>query len=379
MKKVIINLGCKIAIIILKMIYFFIKLFTKQKEKITMLSRQSDYISLDFKLIQKELEEKHPEVQLVILCKKIPKNFGGRVEYCFYSIKMLYHIATAKVCVIDGYIIPISVLHHKKNLKIIQIWHAMGAIKKFGWQIIEKAEGSKSTIANIMRMHQNYTNVMCTSKVTKEFYEQAFKIEKEKILVLGMPKIDYLLEKDGIIQEKANEIYSKYPNLKKKKTILYVPTFRKSQTICVKQLIQEVEKKQYNLIIRVHPLDTTLIDEKYKIDNKYKTIDLLKIADYIITDYSAIAFDACVLNKPVFFYLYDIEKYQKSRGLNIDLQKEMPSSTFIKIEDIIQVIENETYQYEEWAEFRQKYIETLDTKNTQRIVDYMMNAIQKEE
>lgn len=378
MKKIIINLGCGIAIILLKIFYFFIKLVTKQKEKITMLSRQSDYISLDFELIQKELEKKHPNIQIVILCKKIPKTFWKRIGYCFYMIKMLYHIATAKACIIDGYIIPISVLNHKKSLKIIQIWHAMGAIKKFGWQIIEKAEGSKGELASSMKMHRNYTNIICTSKATKKFYEQAFQIENEKILVLGMPKIDYLLGKDGLIQEKANEIYREYSYLKEKKTILYVPTFRKNQTVSVEKLIQETEKKGYNLIIRLHPLDNTPINKKYKIADNYKTIDLLKIADYIITDYSAIAFDACVLNKPVLFYLYDIEKYQKNRGLNVDLQKEMPFSTFIHAEDMIQVIEKETYQYEELNKFRKKYIETLDTKNTQRIVEYVMNIIKKE-
>ena len=48
----------------------------------------------------------------------------------------MYYLATSKVCVLDGYCIPASILKHKKKLKIIQIWHASGAIKKFGYQIL---------------------------------------------------------------------------------------------------------------------------------------------------------------------------------------------------------------------------------------------------
>ena len=55
------------------------------------------------------------------------------------------------------------------------------------------------------------------------------------------------------------------------------------------------------------------------VDKKYNTFDLLRIADYIITDYSAVAFEASILNKPIYFYVYDIEDYKKTRGLNIDL------------------------------------------------------------
>ena len=34
----------------------------------------------------------------------------------------------------------------------------------------------------------------------------------------------------------------------------------------------------------------------------------------MITDYSAVAFEVAILEKPLFFYLYDIEKYENARG-----------------------------------------------------------------
>ncbi len=287
----------------------------------------------------------------------------------------MYHIATSKICIIDGYNIPISGLKHKKGLEVIQIWHAMGAIKKFGYQILDKDEGNTSTVAKIMKMHSNYSMVTCTSNATKEFYAEAFNVQKENIKILGMPRVDYILGKNNEINEKTKKLYENYPYLKNKKNILYVPTFRKDKTLNIKNLIEKIDKNKYNLIIRLHPLDETKVDEKYLIDRKYNSFDLLKIADYVITDYSAIAFETSILDKPVFFYIYDIDEYVENRGLNINLKKEMKNATSDKIEDIIEIIEKDKYNFNDLKKFKEKYVQTRDTKNTERIVEYIKERL----
>lgn len=376
MKQFLLKIMLYIARTGMRFIYFFIKLFTKQKtNKITMLSRQSNNINIDFRLLKEELE-KNDNIEIKILCKMIPDSLPGKIKYCFYTLKNMYHIATSKVCIIDGYNIPISSLKHKEGLEVVQVWHAMGAIKKFGYQVLDKGEGSNSKVAEIMNMHANYTCVTCTSKATRIIYSEAFNTDLDKIQVLGMPRIDYLLGRNDEINYKGYEIIKEYPKLNGKINILYVPTFRKNAKINLENLINNIDENKYNFIVRLHPLDKTEVDEKYKIDSKYSTMDLLKIADYVITDYSAIAFEALVLDKPVYFYLYDIDKYNELRGLNIDLFKEMKNSTKTDFKEIINSIENNEYDFEELKQFKNRYVETSDNKNTERIVNYILNVIE---
>lgn len=376
-KKYILSILLIIFKVHLRIIYFFIKLFTTPKDKVVMLSRQSNEINVDFIMLQDEIKKQNPNTEVKIMCKKIPKKFSKKIGYYFYMIKTMHHLATSKVCIIDGYVIPVSILKHKKDLVVVQIWHALGAIKKFGKQVIDKKEGSNSVVANIMDMHKNYTFVTCASKATREFYAEAFGIEKEKILVIGMPRIDYLLGKNNQINEKVEKLLEEYPKLKEKQNILYVPTFRKGESTPVKEIIKKVDNTKYNLIIRLHPLEKTNVDKKYIIDSKYSTFDLLKIADYVITDYSAIAFETVVINKPIFFYLYDLNEYENNRGLNVKLKKEMKSVTFNNINDIISVIEEDKYPYEEYQKFKDKYIETKDINNSKRIIEHIKKIIQK--
>ena len=72
------------------------------------------------------------------------------------------------------------------------------------------------------------------------------------------------------------------------------------------------ERNIYNVFINsaIEP-----IKEKNRI---FSTFDMLRTVDYVITDYSALAIDACVLNKKLLLYVYDYEKcpYEVVRSRN---------------------------------------------------------------
>ena len=375
-KVYIIRSGIYIGKIFLNLIYFFIKLLPIQ-EKITMLSRQSDKTNIDFELIEKEIKKRTNNVKIQILCKVIKKDAKSRFFYCFYILKCMYHIGTSKVCVLDGYSIPISILKHRKGLEIIQMWHASGALKKFGYQALNKKEGRGDGIAKLMDMHKNYTHVLAPSKTTGKFFAEAFGINKDKIVINALPRIDYLLE-DNFTEQKIKQFYKEYPKYKYKKIILYVPTFRKDKENNAQELIKNIKNSKYQLIVNPHPLDKTRINSRYKVNQKYNTYDLLKIADYIITDYSAVAFEACVLEKPLYFYVYDINEYEKTRGLNIKLFDEMSNCTSTSIKEIINNIENNNYDFNELNRFKLKYMGENYRNNTNKLVDFIFKYLSEE-
>ena len=375
MKKIIVRTGK----IFLSIIYGFLKLFPI-KNRIVFISMQSDNPSLDFKLLKQEIENKESEIELAFLCKRMESSLSNKSDYIKYvynmfeyTLEAMYYLATSKVCVTESYCVPISFLKHKKELKIIQIWHASGAVKKFGYQALDTEEGKSKEIAELMCMHKNYDYVIAPSEITKRIFADAFNIEKEKIAKLGLPRLEYITNKK---YNKSEEIYAEYPELKNKKVILYVPTFRKGKNIDLTEILNySLDKEQFKLIIKLHPLENTNIPEEYKIDSKYTTYDLIKIADYIITDYSILSIEASLLEKPIFLYLYDLEEYNKNRGLNIDLVQELKSFTSKSFNDIMNKIQNKDYDIEEIKRYRDKYIE-IDTNNTiSDLSNFILNLI----
>lgn len=247
--------------------------------------------------------------------------------------------------------------------------------KKFGYQALNKKEGRGNGVAKLMDMHKNYSYVMAPSKITGEIFSKAFGVSEDKIIINALPRIDYLLESNT---KKEKQFYKEYPKYKNKKIILYVPTFRKDKGNNAQELINNIKNNEYGLIIKTHPLDKTQINYKYKVDKKYSTYDLLKIADYIITDYSAIAFEACILKKPLYFYVYDINEYKKTRGINVNLLKEMNSCTSTNIKEIMNCIEKGEYDFEELKNFKTKYMGEDYYNNTNKLVDFIFKCLDEE-
>ena len=100
---------------------------------------------------------------------------------------------------------------------------------------------------------------------------------------------------------------------------------------------------------------------------KIEYASLLKIADYVITDYSALMIEAAILKTNILLYVYDYEKYKKQNGLNIDLFKELPGCVSKDIKDLIHVIENNSYNRKNLLKFRNKYITNIDGTSTEKI------------
>lgn len=372
----------------LRIIYFFIKLFTFRKKRVFFISRQFDEIPMNYKILIDELEKDN--ISSVVICKKVPTGLNSMLrnekksinimseilkifDYYFNMYKQMHYIATSKVVITDGYNITVSLLNHKKGTKVIQLWHALAAIKKFGYQTIGYPDGLNPKVAKMLCMHKNYDYVISGSKAMNKYFAEAFNIDIKKVLDIGTPTIDFLLKPNDDIVKK---IYKEYPRLKKKINILYAPTFRSDGSNNADELISNIDSDKYNLIISLHPKDIAKKDDKVIcIDRKkYSTLDFIRVSDYVITDYSAVAIESCVLNKKVIFYVYDYDEYNKENGININLFKELPS-TYKDIKDLINMLDNKKYNEQAFQKFRKKYVANINGGSTKKLIDLIEECL----
>ena len=365
----------KIGIFILNIIYFFIKLFPINKNKVTFISRQSNEVSLDFRMIADELRKQNNNVKIVFMCKKLENGLLKKIGYCFHMVKQMYNIATSKVVILDSYCIPICILKQKKKLVVIQIWHALGSLKKFGYSSLDKKDGRDSKIAKAMRMHCNYTYILTSSTFSKQFFKEAFNAKEEQMLVMNLPRVDFLKseEEQKKMQLKFLEVYPETDN--KKKNILYCPTNRKGQKIPLENMVKDIPFDKYNFIAKLHDgTEIIYIDGKtIQKNSNFTGMELLHIADYIITDYSAIVYEASITQKPIYFYTYDYDDYQINRGTYIDYISEMPGPICKDFKQIMKLIEENEFDKIKEEKFCQKYIENINENATKKLAELVLN------
>lgn len=370
----------KIGTFFLNILFSLMKLLPVQK-KITYISRQMNKTPLDFQMIEDCFKNKNQDYKHIILAKMIPDGIIGKIGYCFHMLKQMYHIATSKIVILDTYCLLVSLLNQRDSLIVIQMWHALGAFKKFGYSILDQEEGSSSRLAHLMKMHHNYTYVLSSSEYAASFFAEAFHVSMDKMKIYPLPKTDLLLNKNET-EKVINHIYDIYPQLKTtKEKIVYAPTFRKTNEQhlyrAIKNLIREIDFDKYELILKTHPLTTFKMNDSRIIeDNVFDSLQFFHVADVIITDYSAVLFEALMLNKPIYFYAFDFREYVDKRSFYIDY-KQMPGLICYQAQDLMNAIENENIDLKKIESFKKLMVSPYQLSYTEDFVDFLIGCIKE--
>lgn len=378
MKRIIIGALLALLKALLSLLYSILKIFPVQGKKVVFCSRQSNEIPLDFILLQNSLKEKDEEIRCINMCRHIGYNFLDYLKFSIVMLKSMYHLATSKVCVLDSYWPPVSLLKHKKELAVIQMWHAIGKIKQSGLQSVGKKSGRKAEYADFFNMHKNYEYIIAGSKSWNKFYCQSFGTTEDKILNYGLPRIDYLIQNE---KKNRDKFFEEHPQARGKKVVLYAPTFRRNMQSRWFDISKAAGHQNLVIIVKNHPGQ----HDQYRIDDdnfiyadNWKTLDLLCACDYLITDYSAIALEAAALNKLTYYWIYDYEEYLLNNGLNIDLKKELAPYAFEDINIITDKILKEKYTYDKYNEYRAKYLFDNIGQSTLKICTLIISLLGEE-
>lgn len=298
-------------------------------------------------------------------------------------IKGIYHIATSKVILIDNYYGFLSSVKFKSSVKCVQVWHANGAIKRFGLKDPSIENRSLKAKKRFKEVYNKFDHVIVGSDEMASIFSHAFETPEENFLKTGIPRTDLFFD-----QQKAEHIketlYKRYPASRTKKTILYAPTFRdedlESYEIRINfDLMKAKLGPEYLLLLKLHPaiknrveIPKELSDFVIDVSAYSKTNDLLFITDILVTDYSSIPFEFSLLEKPMVFFPYDLSHYQKTRGMWEDYEELVPGPVVFSTQDIIHAILNSESYVEEVKHFNKKWNQYSDGNASERMAKFIL-------
>ena len=360
----------KILYIILYNIYK--KILPLKENKITLASNRCKNLSGNLLWIYNELKNENYNIKILTTDK----------INVFYNIRLIINMANSKYTIIDDFFRLVYPLKIRKGAKLIQVWHAVGAFKKVGFSRL----GTKGGPRGNSIIHKNYTDVILSSGNIIENYMEAFRLSKDKFHALGVPRTDLFFDEKKK-QEIIKKIYSKYPILKDKNIILFAPTFRGTKKTLayynqeyfdINQIYQNLKDNEI-LIIKNHPF----VKKRFNISKEQskKIIDLteyndineiLLITDLLITDYSSVIFEYALLNKPIIFYVPDLEEYVKERDFYYDFKEYICGSVCKSFEQLICSIKNPEIDTETMKKFKNKFLNKCDGNSTKRFIEYII-------
>jgi CDP-glycerol glycerophosphotransferase (TagB/SpsB family) len=352
--------------------------------KVTFASYRSSKLEGNLYWVYRELASRGERYKYTFLFRKYKSSFGGKLGFLWFMAKAGHHLATSKYFLVDDYFFPIYVITPRRNTQIVQLWHAAGAFKKFGYSTLDKDYGPSEEYLKHVKIHSNYSLALVSSTEVVPHFAEAFNMPPERILPLGIPRTDYffLVEEHERIKLKFAQLY---PQLKGKKLILYAPTFRGKSygrepfhcPIDTAELYRTLGQ-DYAFIVHLHPYlkDTELVvtgpsSFVYRIEDEFDIQELMILADILITDYSSVIFDYSLLGKPMAFFATDLDEYLAERDFYYDYRTLIPGPLFTDVKELASWIMGGDFDLEAVARFRDRFFDVADGQASRRVVDYI--------
>ena len=298
----------------------------------------------------------------------------GYISYYEKSMKGIWYQLIAGVFVIDAYLQPNNYMFSGRS-KIVQLLHGKG-MKKKGYA--DKPEKVQDFIFN-------------TSTFTEKILADVFK-EGSKTFITGYSRNDIFyrnikdseIDTDAKMMEHINKIRGQ------KKIVMYAPTFRRGQkefdykkVLPINDLKIFAEKNNIFFILSFHNkyrLQQTNgnIEEHFGFLEESDIYPLLPMVDVLVTDYSSLFADYLLLDRPIIFYAYDLEEYNKTEGLVADYNEITPGPKVKSPQELFEAITNST-SFDNYKKDRERVINLYhsykDGNSSKRIFDNISNFL----
>lgn len=305
---------------------------------------------------------------------------GNGIRVRRLSLKYYYYMAVVKYLINNA---NFDNNYQKRNEQVeIQTMHGT-PLKTLGVDVPGELTTKKSYNDFIKRC-QRWDYLVVQSKRAGEIVSKCYPVGTP-LLKSGYPRTDMLFSMNNENDIKKLKEKMKLPV--DKKVILYAPTWRIRNKFELMMDIERMKKElgdEYVLLLRLHYFAASGFEmpqegQGFVYDfTQYECIEeLYLISDILITDYSSVMFDYSILNRPILFYVYDLEEYRDNlRGFNLDLEKEAPGPLIKTSQDLINAIKNIKDISAEYDQALQAFRESFNgyecENSAQKVVETML-------
>lgn len=303
-----------------------------------------------------------------------------------FSIHWLLHMTRARYWVVNARL-PLWIPKPSHTI-YVQTWHGT-PLKRLAADMDEVHMPGTNTAKykkNFVYEAGKWDYLVSPNAYSTTIFRRAFQFDRN-IIESGYPRNDYLFA--GNDEANIRCLKRELGTDEQKKVILYAPTWRDNQFYGKGRYKFDIELdlnklqaefgETHVIVLRMHYLVAENIDISafkgfvYDFSSHEDIRDLYLISDILITDYSSVFFDYANLQRPMIFFVYDIEDYRDNlRGFYFNFEEKAPGPLTRTTEDIIEAItkiEEEGFIPSlEYSEFYNRFCYLEDGHASARVV-----------
>ena len=311
------------------------------------------------------------------------QNHVSYVQYLKNSVRALHDISRVEVVFLSDASDLVSCIQLRPETRVVQLWHACGAFKKWGMSTAElKFGGSKKDLLK-HPFYKNLSLVTVSSPEVAWAYEEAMVLQDtpEIIKPLGVSRTDVFFDQEFLANAR-NKVKEAVSAIEGKRVVLYAPTFRgrvakaegpdKLNICALKDAIGDdavLLIKHHPFVKQLPPIPAECADFAFDVTRDLPIDQLLCVSDVCISDYSSLVFEYSLFGRPMAFFAYDLDDYCDWRGFYYPYDELTPGPVFRDNESLIDWVKHvdERFDAQQVAAFRKKFMSACDGQATVRI------------
>lgn len=366
----------KLRNLVFTMLYGFISIFRPVRPNSVILATNRTTILTDnLRYVFDGIDKKKFHVRTFFLSSPS----ASRVSRFLTRLRFVAAMATTQYTLVDDVVPIVYAIRLRPGTHLVQIWHALGALKKVGFSRNGRNGGPPATSIT----HKNYTDVIVSSESIRKDFAEAFGVSIDRVHATGAPRSDLFF--DTAAQETVCEaVYASRPELRGKRVILFAPTFRGNGKRTAHYPLDYLDLDRIYaglgdndmFVIKMHPfvkgrvpIPPAYCDKIVDLSGYPEFNNLLLVCGLLVTDYSSAIFDYSLLQRPVVFYVPDLEVYSRNRGFYYDFSEYAYGPVVFDLDSLIPRLGMTTIDEDRLSVFREKFLNACDGHSTQRFLD----------
>ena len=351
-------------------------LFTRlpaRPDRVVLASPRKARLDGNLLAIREAIAAARPTADTVVLAEKYAYGLGGKIRYALRMARAMYHLRTAGLVVIDNAWLPVHVAPHPARTTVVQVWHAAGALKRFGVDTVAPLAEPERTF-----LHRGYDWVVTSGEASRVPWSRALRTPLERVAALGSPRTDLFFDGAAMAATRAR-VLDAHPALRGRRVITYAPTFRgrgrgkrPSGGLDAPRLRAALDGGDV-LVLKSHPnLDPALVDTTgfdVVVDPADDMNELLVATDILITDYSSSIFEWALLRRPLVLLVPDLAEYERDPGLYLDYRSDMIGTQVDDTDGVIEAIRADRFDLGPYDDFMARHLGASDGSSSRRFVE----------
>lgn len=363
---------------VLRFLGLLFSLLPVRRNRVALATARTSRLDGNLLHIHRALRRLRPELDVALVLEPYSYGLIGKLAYARRLVRGMYLLRTSRLVVVDNAYLPVHVAPHRAATEVVQVWHAEGALKRFGLDAIRPPDEPERTF-----LHRHYDWVVTSGEASREAWSRALRTPLDHVLALGSPRTDLFFDEAALAEARAG-ILAAYPVLAGRRVVLYAPTFRgrgrgkrPSAGLDVARLRAALPATDA-LVLKTHPnLDRRLVATDgfdAIVDQQLDLNELLTVTDILITDYSSSIFDVALLRRRLLLLVDDLEAYERDPGLYLDYRSEMIGTQVVDTDGAIDALLQDRFDLGPYEAFIERHLGASDGHASARFVEHFLPA-----